>query len=173
MQGMFKNFFEKIKNHIVPKEEKRRVLFRAQEIWWCSVEDAHTKTSQELPVLVFRKFENGTFWGLPLTPRNTESNQPFYVLVSFRGKSQAATLSRMRTIPASRLIRRLGKMSGRQFDALNARIFELLRETDPLRGPRVPSGKRLQYPVERGRASIRYPRPATSFFPSSYSFKMR
>jgi hypothetical protein len=107
--------------------QKREVLFRAQEIWWCSLDGG-----TEGPVLVFRKFNSGAFWGLPLSARTNGKEAPLYMLASLQGKSQAA-LSRMRTLDSSQLVRRVGKISSRQFSVLNSKVVNLLQETDPSR----------------------------------------
>lgn len=118
--------------------------FRAQEIWWSKLEES------EGPVLVFRKLNTNAVWALPLTLRT----RGLYVIPHGKG-----TLSRLRIVDAKHLVRRLGKMSGKQFATLNARVLLSLQETDPLR-PRTAVVKRTPTPMPIRTALPRYtPRP--------------
>lgn len=120
--------------------------FRAQEIWWCALGES------EGPVLIFRKLNTNAVWALPLTSRTGG----LYVIPQGRG-----TLSRLRILDARQLLRRMGKMSGKQFATLNARVMLSLQETDPLR-PRTPIVKRT--PQTLRTALPRYmPRPISTF----------
>ena len=123
----------------------QQVLFRAQEIWWCSFAanvpvEAEGASVLERPVLVFRKFNSEVFWGLPLTSKKKEGGK-FEFVFSMHQKDRTALLSQMRVLSARRLIRRLGKISDAQLRVLNAAVADFINETDPLRGPRVPNGK--------------------------------
>lgn len=151
---MFRDFFKwhTLKSKIDKKPQP--VLFRAQEIWWCSiganvgVEENGKNTLFERPVLVFRKFNKDMFWGLPLTSRVKES-KPFHFTFSLYQKDQTAILSQMRVFSSKRLVRRLGKVSDTQFVALNKAIVRFITETDPLRGPRVPNGNSTHHDTRR------------------------
>jgi len=151
---MFKDFF---KWHLRKKEidiKERTVLYRAQEIWWCSiganvgVEADGKSVLFERPVLVFRKFNKDMFWGLPLTSQIKE-DKPFYFAFSLQSRSQTAVLSQMRVLSSKRLIRRLGKISDKQQQGLNAAVIRFLQQTDPLRGPRVPNGNSKNHVTKR------------------------
>jgi len=143
---MFKDFFKWHTLKAKIDKGPHQVLFRPQEIWWCSigtnigVEEDGKHALFERPVLVFRKFGERMFWGLPLTSK-IKKDKHFYFMFSLHQKSQTALLSQMRVMSSKRLIRRLGKISDAQLVALNKAITRFITETDPLRGPRVPNGK--------------------------------
>ena len=126
---------------------EKQILYRSQEIWWCSlganvgVEADGKHSLFERPVIVFRKFNREMFWGLPLTSQQKES-QPFYFEFPLHGEPQVAVLSQMRTLSSKRLIRRVGKISDSKFIELNNAIIFFINKTDPLRGPQVPNGNK-------------------------------
>lgn len=120
------------------------ILFREQELWWCSL-GANIGTEEdgknelfERPVLIFRKFNNEMFWGLPMTSQQKEG--VFYFSFPLHGEDRTAILSQLRMLSAKRLIRRMSKMSDKQFKLLEDSLMRLIKETDPLRDPRVPNG---------------------------------
>ena len=94
---MFKDFFRwhTLKSKI--DASPRAILFHPQEIWWCSVGanvgvEANGKNALfERPVLVFRKFGEHMFWGLPLTSK-IKKDRPFYFTFSLHQKNQTAVL---------------------------------------------------------------------------------
>lgn len=122
-------------------------LFRSQEVWWCSlganvgVEADGKHQLFQRPVLVFRKFNKEMFWGLPLTSK-VKVEKLFYFPITFHDQTQIAILSQMRLLSSKRLIRRLVKLSDSQFKVLNEAMEFFLKQTDPLRGPRVPNGNK-------------------------------
>ncbi|MFZ2555363.1 MAG: type II toxin-antitoxin system PemK/MazF family toxin [Minisyncoccia bacterium] len=153
------------------KTPKSGVAFRAQEIWWCSL-PTETDAAAERPVLVFRTFGSTVFWGLPLGSRTVEKETPFYFLSSLRGKDRIAALSQMRTIDSSQLVRRLGKISSKQFEGVNAAIVQLLKETDPARVSKVPGKKRKAIGAVKP-AAVQYARPISSPFQPIPSLSFR
>ncbi len=120
-------------------------LFREQEIWWCSLgsnvgteEDGKNKLF-ERPVIVIRKFSKDMFWGVPATLQKKEG--VFYFTFTLFEQEQIALVSQIRTLSGKRLIRRMGKLSTRQFTALKDAVIVLFnKKADPLRDPRVPGG---------------------------------
>src|SRR3989338_4529231 len=66
------NIKHKIENFQVEK------LFHDREIWWCSLgsnigfEQDGKNAKYERPILIFRKFSKGMFWGLPLTSKEKD-----------------------------------------------------------------------------------------------------
>ena len=92
----------------------------------------------ERPVLVFRKFNKELFLGLPMTSKKKEGK--YYNAIHLHGIERSAILSQIRVLSGKRLIRRLGKLSDKQFSALENAFIFLIKETDPVRGPQVPNG---------------------------------
>jgi len=119
-------------------------LFRKQEIWWCSLganvgfEEDGKNELFERPVLVFRKFNKELFLGLPMTSKKKEGK--YYCAINLHDIGRSAILSQIRVLSGKRLIRRLGKLSDKQFFALENSFILIIKETDPFRGPQVPNG---------------------------------
>ena len=128
-------------------EKNSSVLFRSQEIWWCSlganvgVEADGKNELFQRPVLIWRKFNREMFWGLPITSQE-KSGKPFYFHITIHNQIYTVVFSQLRILSTKRLIRRLGKLSDKQFILLNEAMIDFLHETDPLRGPRVPNGNK-------------------------------
>lgn len=124
--------------------EHQSPLFREQEIWWCSLganvgfEEDGKNELFERPVLVFRKFNKELFVGLPMTSKKKEGK--YYHALHLHDIERSAILSQIRVLSGKRLIRRLGKLSDKQFVALENAFIFLIKETDPFRGPPVPNG---------------------------------
>lgn len=122
-------------------------LFRERELWWCSlganigVEADGKNDLFERPILVWRKFNKEMFWGLPITSKE-KTGKSFYFTFGFQGETPTVVLSQLRVLSSKRLIRRLGKLSDSEFEKLNNAISDFIKETDPLRGPRVPNGNK-------------------------------
>jgi mRNA-degrading endonuclease toxin of MazEF toxin-antitoxin module len=152
-----------------PKYHPKKVAYRAQEIWWCSVPSA-TDAAAERPVLVFRTLGTDTFWGLPLTSRANTKEKPFYFLASLRGAHRTAALSQMRMLRTDQLIRKVGKISDRQFASVNVAVMEFLAETNPVRPARV--RRSIRKPVQLRTPLPRTTRSALPFQPV-YTLKFR
>lgn len=124
--------------------EHKSPLFREQEIWWCSLganvgfEEDGKNELFERPVLVFRKFNKELFFGLPMTSKKKEGK--YYYSLNFHDAERSAILSQLRVLSGKRLIRRIGKISDKQFSMLENAFLALIKETDPFRGPQVPNG---------------------------------
>lgn len=119
-------------------------LFREQEIWWCSLganvgfEEDGKNELFERPVLIFRKFNKDLFLGLPMTSKKKEGK--FYHTLHLHDVDRSAILSQIRVLSGQRLIRRLGKLSDKQFAVLENAFVQMIKETDSFRSPRVPNG---------------------------------
>lgn len=144
MQRDFERW-HKLKTEI--DQQDRSLLFRPQEIWWCSlganvgVETDGKNDLFQRPVLVWRKFNRDMFWGLPVTSQ-AKDRKPFYFQITIHKQTYTIVLSQLRVLSTKRLIRRLGKLSDAQFTLLDKAMIEFLHQTDPLRGPRVPNGNK-------------------------------
>lgn len=118
-------------------------LYREQEVWWCSIganvgfEQDGKNELFERPVLIFRKFNKEMFWALPMTSKNKEGK--FYHPIMLNGITRSIILSQLRLLSTKRLIRRVSKISDKEFGRIGKAIIDVIK-TDPLRGPRVPNG---------------------------------
>lgn len=128
-------------------EQNKKPLFRERELWWCSIGanvgvEADGKNELfEKPILIWRKFNKEMFFAFPITSKE-KIGKLFYFHISFQGKILTAVLSQLRVLSSKRLIRRLGKLSDAQFKKLSDAVLKFIKETDPLRGPRVPNGNK-------------------------------
>lgn len=160
--------FKQLSHIFSKKPQPQKKSYRSQEIWWCSVPSA-TDAAAERPVLVFRSLGTDTFWGLPLTSRASTKEAPVYFLASLRGTNRTATLSQMRMLRSDQLIRKLGKISDRQFANVNVAVMEFLAETNPAKkAARQIRPARLRTPLPRARRYM--PLPA---FKPTYTLKFR
>jgi len=76
------------------------------------------------PVIVFRKFNNEIFWGIPLT--HTKKKAPFYFQFKIGRTISTAILSQIRLFDARRLSHILGAMLGPDFSSLKKKFKALL-----------------------------------------------
>jgi mRNA interferase MazF len=73
------------KKSVIQQSSNERVFFHEKEIWWCSTgsnvgsEEDGKGEDFARPVLIFKKFNKGIFWAIPLTTKiNTnEKNSKF------------------------------------------------------------------------------------------------
>src|SRR3989344_39952 len=108
-------------------EKEKRPGFREREIWWCAIgvnigfeQDGGGKDFLR-PVIVFKKFNNEIFWGIPLT--HTKKNTEFYFQFTIeKGTSSTGILSQIRLIDASRLSHKLGDMRTFDFEELKKKF---------------------------------------------------
>lgn len=127
------------------KEKK----FREREIWWCSLgenigfeqDGKHEKF--ERPVLVLRKFNNGMFFGLPLTSKNKKDRFHIGFVIKTQNKNgeneerqSFAILSQMRLLSSKRIIRRIVRINENVFERIEKSFVGLILEkpNGPLSG---------------------------------------
>ncbi len=117
-------------------------FFHEQEIWWCSVgvnvgyEIDGKNTNFERPILIFRKFNKGMFWGVPLTSKVKEGK--FYFTFDFKDRKSTVILSQLRILSSKRLIRKMGNLNKEQFGEVEKMILKLISteetKNEPLAG---------------------------------------
>lgn len=97
-------------------EAARKPDFKEGEIWWCIFGeniDVGLNGKQQFflrPVLVFKKYNKHSFYGIPLTSRVKRIGS-WYVHFVFREKEQVAVLNQSRSFSSSRLYERMGMMT--------------------------------------------------------------
>lgn len=113
------------------EEHSSGFFFNEREIWWCSL-GANIGSEQdgknhyfERPVLIFKKFSNGIFWGLPLTTKSKENE--FYYPYSIDGQPSSILLSQIRLLSSKRLIRKLTKIHGNSFSEIQKEFISLIK----------------------------------------------
>jgi len=113
-------------------QKNSRVFFHEREIWWCSLGENigyEQDGSGEMfvrPVVVFKKFNNEVFLGIPLT--KTQKSTKFYFPFSFQDDVVSnAVLSQVRLIDAKRLRYQGGTMHKQDFKGLKKSFTELIQ----------------------------------------------
>jgi mRNA-degrading endonuclease toxin of MazEF toxin-antitoxin module len=107
-----------------------RSLFNEREIWFCAI-GANVGSEQDgkgdhflRPVLVFKKFNDEIFWGIPLT--HSPKRDKYYFSLRENPHS-TAILSQIRLLDAKRLQWRMGRVDVRTFTALQHTFIRLIR----------------------------------------------
>ena len=113
-----------------------RLFFHEREVWHCHLGEnigfeQNGSDEQFLrPVVIIRKFNNGIFWGVPLT--RTQKDLPFYFTFVIQSETIAndekstAVLSQIRLIDAKRLRRMIGYISENDIALLKKKLIALL-----------------------------------------------
>ncbi|MEK9182238.1 MAG: type II toxin-antitoxin system PemK/MazF family toxin [Patescibacteria group bacterium] len=91
----------------------RRLFFHERKVWWCSI-GVNVGFEQDgkgeyfaRPVIIFKKFNNEVFWGIPLSTKIKKGK--FYVPVELGdGVPRVAIISQLRLIDGKRLYQKLG-----------------------------------------------------------------
>ncbi len=127
---MFKKFIEWCQKKI--EIEKKTILahFKKREIYWTRIgenigfEQSGKGENFLRPVLVFRKFNNRVFWGLPLTTKKKEGR--FYYNFIFKEKPQKVILSQLRLFDVKRIEHKMGMISKEDFENIEKAIKSLI-----------------------------------------------
>jgi hypothetical protein len=83
-------------------ENESILYFGEREIWFCRLganigyEQDGKGSDFERPILIFKKFNNHVFWGIPLT--SSQKTSKFYFEFSFKNKKSWAILSQIRLL---------------------------------------------------------------------------
>ncbi len=98
---MVKQFIEWVLNKIIIDRTQRTDLVIAEgQVFWCflgeNIGDEENGKGRlfRRPVLIFKKFNNNVFWGIPMSTKNKESK--YYVKVLLKDIEQSAMISQLR-----------------------------------------------------------------------------
>lgn len=78
------------------------------------------------PVLVYKKFSNHLFLGIPLTSQDKKDSR-FYAEFSFKNKKSTALLSQIRLFDSKRIDYLYGRISQEQFLFIKKKLIALLQ----------------------------------------------
>jgi mRNA-degrading endonuclease toxin of MazEF toxin-antitoxin module len=101
-----------------------RVLFKEGEIWWCRIgmnvgAEIYGKGENFIrPVLIFKKFSESMFLGMPLTSKQREGS--WYVAVSYGEKEGRVILNQIKAMDRGRLVKRIGVLN----DGVSMRVYD-------------------------------------------------
>jgi len=107
-----------------------RVFFHEREIWWCALgvnvgfEQDGKGDHFARPVLIFRKFNNELFWGIPLSTK-IKDGVYYYQFCANDQILRVAILSRMRPMDAKRLIDKIGVANASDFHCIQKAVIAL------------------------------------------------
>ena len=97
----------------------KTLAFKERDIWWCDIgENVGVEINGKgeffrRPVLVFKKINQYSFMGIPLT------SQPhigaWYVKIEFQDKINMVNLAQAKTLSVKRLQRRMGQLTSGDF----------------------------------------------------------
>jgi len=127
-----KNFWawHEIKNAIHHTSEKQ-IYFYEREVWFCSLgvnvgheQDGGSKTFKR-PVLILKKFNKETFWGIPVTSKNKTGK--YYVRFRYKNRKYSLVLSQIRLLDSKRLTKKLTSLSKEKFKSIKEKIVSFLQ----------------------------------------------
>jgi mRNA interferase MazF len=129
---MLKRFLEWIKAKIYINSQIRTgTVINEREVYWCALgenvgdEENGKGDMFRRPVLVFKKFNNNIFWGIPMSTKNKESF--YYIKVTLRDIEQSVILSQLRLLGTKRLDTKIGYLSELDFLKIQDSIVNIIR----------------------------------------------
>lgn len=96
-------------------EKERFIQIKEGEVYWSffgeNIGDEENGKGGVFrrPVLVFKKFNNNIFWGIPMSTKNKENI--YYVKVLLKDNEQSAMISQLRILDTKRLDEKIGYIS--------------------------------------------------------------
>jgi mRNA interferase MazF len=107
----------------------KKVLFKEDEIWWCSIGmnvgvEIYGKGNKfARPVLIFKKFDGDSFLGLPLTSKTKEGT--WHMPIHSGGGDGTVLLAQARVFDARRLIKKIGMINAGDLNNIQASFRQL------------------------------------------------
>ncbi|MCX6712564.1 MAG: type II toxin-antitoxin system PemK/MazF family toxin [Candidatus Vogelbacteria bacterium] len=125
-----------LKSRINNEPDENRLFFHEREVWYCHMGE-NIGSEQDgrgeyflRPVIIFKKFNNEIFWGIPLTKSSEHSNPEssrYYFNFSFLPEiTSSAILSQIRLTDGKRLVRCIGMIEEKDFMELTKKFKGLI-----------------------------------------------
>jgi mRNA interferase MazF len=111
-----------LKVAVLLRKKNKKLLFKEGEVWWCSigmnvgVEIYGKGPKFTRPVLIYKKFSQNSFFGIPLTSQQKEGD--WYVPISFNKKHGMIVLNQGRTLDMKRLVSKMGEIDYENFETV-------------------------------------------------------
>ena len=128
---MLKRFIDWIYTKIrIDEQERGGIIIKEGEVRWCSlgvnVGDEENGKGEVFrrPVLVFKKFNNNIFWGIPMSTKNKDNI--YYVKVLLKDIEQSALISQLRVLDTKRLDTQIGYLSDIDFVRVQISVRNLI-----------------------------------------------
>lgn len=129
---MIKHFIDWILTKIIiDKTQRRDIIINEYQVFWCSlgenVGDEENGKGEifRRPVLIFKKFNNNLFWGIPMSTKNKDNK--YYVKILLKDVEQSAMISQLRVLDSKRLDEYIGYVSRADFIKIQNRITDIIR----------------------------------------------
>jgi len=128
---MFKRFLDWIQAKIIIENKNRASQIKEMEIYWCAlgenVGDEENGKGDDFcrPVLIFKKFNNNIFLGIPMSTKNKDNM--YYIRVVIQDSIQSAMISQIRILDTKRLLKKIGYISREDFERVQDSVIKLIR----------------------------------------------
>ncbi len=134
---MIKHFIDWIIIKIIIDKTKRTdIVINEGQVFWCflgeNVGSEQNGKGQYFhrPVLIFKKFNNDIFWGIPMSSKNKDNK--YYVKVLLKDFEQSAIISQLRLLDSKRLYLFIGYISIQDFNKIQNKVINLIkRKSEP------------------------------------------
>jgi mRNA interferase MazF len=129
---MIKHFIDWIITKIIiDKTQRRDFIINEGQVFWCSLgenigdEENGKGYIFRRPVLIFKKFNNNLFWGIPMSTKNKDNK--YYVKILLKNIEQSAMISQLRVLDTKRLDEYIGYISKSDFIKIQNQIINIIR----------------------------------------------
>jgi mRNA interferase MazF len=129
---MFKRFIDWIHTKINIDKKERNIQINEGEIYWCflgeNIGDEENGKGEVFrrPVLIFKKFNNHIFWGIPMSTKNKDNI--YYIKILFRDVEQSAMISQLRILDTKRLDEKMGYVSKEDFIKIQDSVINVIKK---------------------------------------------
>lgn len=127
---MAKKFISWIFNKIIIDKTNIEREIKEHEVYWCSFgenigfEQNGKGEDFRRPVLIFKKFNNNIFWGIPMSTKIKDNR--YYVKILLKNIEQSAIISQLRVLDSKRLDDKIGYISELDFWKIKLKIIDIL-----------------------------------------------
>jgi len=128
---MIKKFIDWIITKIIIDKKERGTVIEECRVYWCSLgenigdEENGKGDDFRRPVLIFKKFNNNIFWGIPLSTKIKDNK--YYIKISLKNEEVSAMISQLRILDTKRLDEYVGYISRVDFIKIQNRIISIIR----------------------------------------------
>lgn len=134
--SMLKRFIDWINAKInIDKQVRTGIIIKEGEVRWCALgenigdEENGKGDIFRRPVLIFKKFNNNIFWGIPMSTKN--KNNIYYLQVILKDVRQSAIISQLRILDTKRLDTHIGYLSDHDFIRVQKSVIDLIKIKQP------------------------------------------
>ena len=128
---MFKRFIDWIQTKINIDKKERNSQIKEMEVYWCALgenigdEENGKGEVFRRPVLIFKKFNNHIFWGIPMSSKKKQNF--YYKRVVLKDVEQSVILSQLRLLDTKRLDTKIGYLSELDFIEIQNSVINIIR----------------------------------------------